>query len=47
MAKYADEEHVLERISVNSNLETKYYYRSPGFWNTSAAVNLPSRIGSL
>lgn len=47
MAKYADEEHVLERVSVNSNLGIKYYYRSPSFWKASAAVNLPGRIGSL
>ncbi|HDC4524633.1 TPA: M23 family peptidase, partial [Enterobacter kobei] len=47
MAKYADEEHVLERVSVNSNLGTKYYYRSSSFWKASAAVNLPGRIGSL
>ncbi|MBJ5870170.1 M23 family metallopeptidase [Enterobacter quasiroggenkampii] len=47
MAKYADEEHVLERVSVNTNLGTKYYYRSPSFWEASAAVNLPGRIGSL
>lgn len=47
MAKYADEEHVLERVSVNTNSGTKYYYRSPSFWKASAAVNLPGRIGSL
>jgi predicted chitinase len=47
MAKYADEEHVLERVSVNSNVGVKYYYRSPSFWKASAAVNLPGRIGSL
>lgn len=47
MAKYADEEHVLERVSVNSNSGTKYYYRSPSFWKASAAVNLPGRIGTL
>ena len=47
MAKYADEEHILERVSVNSNHGTKYYYRSPSFWKASAAVNLPGRIGSL
>lgn len=47
MAKYADKEHVLERVSVNSNAGVKYYYRSPSFWEASAAVNLPGRIGSL
>ncbi|MEX5424571.1 M23 family peptidase, partial [Enterobacter cloacae] len=47
MAKYADKEHVLERVSLNSNAGVKYYYRSPSFWEASAAVNLPGRIGSL
>lgn len=47
MAKYADEQHVLERVSVNTNLGAKYYYRSPSFWKASASVNLPGRIGSL
>ena len=47
MAKYADKEHILERVSVNSNAGVKYYYRSPSFWEASAAVNLPGRIGSL
>lgn len=47
MAKYADMEHVLERVSVNSNSGEKYYYRSPAFWKASAAVNLPGRINSL
>lgn len=47
MAKYADMENTLERVSVNTNNGTKYYYRSPSFWKASAAVNLPSRINSL
>lgn len=47
MAKYADMEHVLERVSVNSNSGEKYYYRSSAFWKASAAVNLPGRINSL
>ena len=47
MAKYADMENTLERVSVNTNNGTKYYYRSPSFWKASAAVNLPGRINSL
>ncbi|MFI3308849.1 hydroxyethylthiazole kinase [Ewingella allii] len=47
MAKYADMEHILERVSVNSNSGTKHYYRSPSFWKASAAVNLPGRINNL
>ncbi|MNQ31734.1 Peptidase family M23 [compost metagenome] len=46
MAKYADENHLIERVSVNTvnRQGSKTYYRSPAFWKASAAVNLPSQI---
>lgn len=45
MATYADAEHVLERCSVAPRRSgIKIYYRSPAFWQASAAVNLPSQI---
>lgn len=42
MAFEADKEHNLERISGGH-----IYYRSPTFWRTSAAVNLPGSINNL
>ncbi|MDB6374262.1 peptidoglycan DD-metalloendopeptidase family protein [Photorhabdus bodei] len=47
MAKYADQPHVLERYQVSTNQGNKVYYRSPSFWEASAAVNLPRRVGEL
>jgi predicted chitinase len=47
MASYADSYHVLERVSVPTNQGGKVYYRSPSFWRSSAAVNLPSAINML
>ena len=54
MARYADEEHALERVAVqatiggaNGHLEARCYYRSPAFWRCSASVNLPARINNL
>lgn len=45
MALYADNGHVLERCSVNTQGNgIKIYYRSQAFWQASAAVNLPSQI---
>lgn len=46
MAKYADETHTLERVTINAvgNAGKKVYYRSVAFWRASAAVNLPSKI---
>lgn len=45
MAPYADNEHVLERCSVNTRVSgIKIYYRSQAFWQASAAVNLPGQI---
>lgn len=45
MAKYADTPHVLERFAIRTNRGLKTYYRSQSFWNASAAVNLPSKVG--
>ena len=49
MAQYADRAHTLERITVSTanGQGAKVYYRSPAFWEASAAVNLPGSIGSL
>lgn len=47
MASYADAPHQLERMSVSTNAGNKTYYRSPSFWRTSAAVNLPAAINNL
>ncbi|WP_394547509.1 M23 family peptidase [Pantoea ananatis] len=45
MAPYADAEHLLERCSVTPRRSgIKIYYRSPAFWQASAAVNLPGQI---
>lgn len=45
MAYYADNEHILERCSVNTRRNgVKIYYRSQAFWQASAAVNLPAQI---
>ena len=45
MAKYADQEHVLEAHDVETNHGSKTYYRSLAFWQASAKVNLPSAVG--
>jgi predicted chitinase len=47
MASYADGDHVLQRILVQTNQGAKVYYRSPSFWRASAAVNLPGVINNL
>ncbi|NHB63165.1 hypothetical protein [Photorhabdus sp. RW14-46] len=47
MAKYADQPHALERYQVPTNQGNKVYYRSPSFWEASAAVNLPRSVGKL
>lgn len=47
MARYADVQHVIERVVVNTGSGQKYYYRSPSFWRASAAVNLPGAINNL
>jgi predicted chitinase len=47
MAKYADQTHVVERISVATNHGRKVYYRSPAFWRASASVNLPGALNNL
>lgn len=47
MALYADRPHSLERIQISTNEGLRFYYRSLSFWQASAAVNLPSRIGAL
>ena len=49
MAKYADETHTLERVTINAvrNQGTKVYYRSSAFWHASAKVNLPAVINNL
>lgn len=45
MAPYADNEHALERCSINTRGNgIKIYYRSQAFWRASAAVNLPGQI---
>jgi predicted chitinase len=46
LAQYADGAHVLERVVVNTvnGQGAKVYYRSPAFWQASAAVNLPASI---
>lgn len=44
MSTYADKAHVIERKSVATNQGGKVYYRSPVFWQASAAVNLPASI---
>ncbi|MGJ7580800.1 hypothetical protein ACSFA3_11525 [Variovorax sp. RHLX14] len=43
---YADKPHILERVQVATvnGAGTKTYYRSQSFWQSSAAVNLPSAI---
>ena len=48
MAMYADTVHVLERVVVNTvnGQGAKVYYRSPAFWQASAAVNLPASIAN-
>lgn len=47
MSPYADNEHVLERCSVNiRGGRMKIYYRSLAFWQASAAVNLPGQINN-
>lgn len=48
MARYADETHTLERVTINANrnLGIKVYYRGLAFWRASAAVNLPARINN-
>lgn len=45
MAQYADEPHVIERCTVQTDHGRKVYYRSMSFWRASAAVNLPSAVG--
>ena len=53
MARYADQPHVLERVSVDATIggvthtEIRCYYRSPAFWRNSASVNLPGVINNL
>jgi hypothetical protein len=47
MAFYADPDHVLERVLVQTNQGPKVYYRSPSFWRASAAVNLPGVINNI
>jgi hypothetical protein len=47
MARYADEEHLLERRRVRTKHGNKVYYRSYAFWHASAAVNLPGRIRNM
>ena len=49
MAKYADETHTLERVTINAvrNQGTKVYYRSSAFWRATAKVNLPAVINTL
>ncbi len=45
VARYADEAHTLERISVATvSSGSKLYYRSSAFWKVSAAVNLPGAV---
>ena len=44
MLRYADEDHLIERVAVGTNAGAKTYYRSLAFWRASAAVNLPSRV---
>jgi predicted chitinase len=47
MSPYADNEHVLERCSVNTRGGgIKIYYRSQAFWQASAAVNLPNQVNN-
>ena len=46
MARYADQSHVLERVSVSTSQGQRSYYRSPAFWRASAAVNLPGAINN-
>ncbi|GIX23875.1 MAG: hypothetical protein KatS3mg122_1106 [Caldimonas sp.] len=47
MARYADEEHAVERQAVNTTQGVGVYYRSPAFWRASAAVNLPAAVNRL
>lgn len=47
MAPYADNEHALERCSINTRGNgIKIYYRSQAFWRASAAVNLPNQVNN-
>jgi predicted chitinase len=48
MARYADGSHTLERVAIDTvnGQGSKVYYRSPAFWEASAAVNLPASIGN-
>ena len=46
MASHADPDHVLERVSVNTNQGARVYYRSPSFWRASASVNLPGALNN-
>lgn len=43
---YTDKPHVLERVQVSTinGAGIKTYYRSQSFWQTSAAINSPSKI---
>ena len=49
MAVYADAEHILERVEVDTVNEKgkQVYYRSPSFWKASAAVNFPNSMEKL
>ncbi|MBO9647891.1 MAG: hypothetical protein J7605_05220, partial [Variovorax sp.] len=44
MSKEADKRHFLERVTIQTNLGAKVYYRSPAFWRASATVNLPGAV---
>lgn len=39
--------HVLERVAIGTNRGSKCYFRSRGFWKTSASVSLPEAINTL
>ena len=47
MAGHADRDHVLQRVSIQTNHGPKVFYRSPSFWRATAAVNLPAAINTL
>ena len=44
IAYYADQTHLLEAYSVDTDHGRKTYYRSQSFWKASASVNLPSAV---
>jgi hypothetical protein len=47
MASHADSDHALQRVPVPTSGGPKVLYRSPSFWRTTAAVNLPAAINTL